>query len=304
MTEQFNAYHKWLGIPPKDQPPTHYRLLGIELFENDTDVIDAAANRVMSYLQELSVGEEAMAAQQLLNEISAARICLLTPQKKATYDGALRQNMAPAARPAAPLAAAPPPPMPSPPQIPQAAPQGFPPMAQPVAQQPAMAQPVMQSPVPSAPSPAPQPAFDAAATPTTTAGGPSILEKRRKDNTMIIWIVGGGITIAILVVAGIFASQSGNTGPGRIDPKEVRSDGGSKTNDLPALLIIEMKPTDRAGATIEINGQKKEIPASGQIQLFLPAGVQDIRITHPDHPPHIEKIGIGAGSEFSVRPNW
>ena len=26
----FDPYHKWLGIPPKQQPPDHYRLLGVE----------------------------------------------------------------------------------------------------------------------------------------------------------------------------------------------------------------------------------------------------------------------------------
>ena len=42
MPEKFDPYHKWLGIPPKDQPPNHYRLLGIELFESDADVIATA----------------------------------------------------------------------------------------------------------------------------------------------------------------------------------------------------------------------------------------------------------------------
>jgi hypothetical protein len=27
---EFDPYRKWLGIPPKDQPPHYYRLLGIE----------------------------------------------------------------------------------------------------------------------------------------------------------------------------------------------------------------------------------------------------------------------------------
>lgn len=27
MGVPFDPYHKWLGIPPKDQPPNHYRLL-------------------------------------------------------------------------------------------------------------------------------------------------------------------------------------------------------------------------------------------------------------------------------------
>ncbi|HQU45105.1 MAG TPA: hypothetical protein PK867_19985 [Pirellulales bacterium] len=42
MMQAFDPYHKWLGIPPKDQPPNHYRLLGIELFEEDLEVIDLA----------------------------------------------------------------------------------------------------------------------------------------------------------------------------------------------------------------------------------------------------------------------
>ena len=36
-------YHKWLGIVPDQQPASHYRLLAIEEFESDADVIDGAA---------------------------------------------------------------------------------------------------------------------------------------------------------------------------------------------------------------------------------------------------------------------
>ena len=92
MPAEFDAYYKWLGIPPKDQPPHHYRLLGIEKFEPDLEVIDAAANRVMGYLQNLSVGDQAEASQQLLNEIATARLCLLDPSKKAEYDEGLRRT--------------------------------------------------------------------------------------------------------------------------------------------------------------------------------------------------------------------
>src|SRR5437016_4429115 len=42
MPEEFDAYRKWLGIPPEDQPPHHYRLLGIAPFEDDPDVIQNA----------------------------------------------------------------------------------------------------------------------------------------------------------------------------------------------------------------------------------------------------------------------
>lgn len=94
MSAKFDPYHKWLGIPPKDQPPHHYRLLGIELFEEDGDVIAAAADRVMSYLKGLGIGERQQESQQLLNEVSRARVCLLNPEKKAAYDQQLRTKLA------------------------------------------------------------------------------------------------------------------------------------------------------------------------------------------------------------------
>jgi len=95
MALEFDPYYKWLGIPPKDQPPHHYRLLGIELFEDDRDVIDAAANRVMAYLKDLATGDEAEHSQSLLNEVSRARICLLNKKKKAAYDEELRGKLPP-----------------------------------------------------------------------------------------------------------------------------------------------------------------------------------------------------------------
>ena len=56
MSDAFDPYYIWLGIPPEDQPPNHYRLLGITLFENNQEVIEAAANRQMAYMQEVSGG--------------------------------------------------------------------------------------------------------------------------------------------------------------------------------------------------------------------------------------------------------
>lgn len=63
----FDPYYKWLGIPPKDQPPNHYRLLGLQLFEPDVEVIEAAANRQMAYVQQRATGEHAAVSQKLLN---------------------------------------------------------------------------------------------------------------------------------------------------------------------------------------------------------------------------------------------
>ncbi|HET6879156.1 MAG TPA: hypothetical protein VFI31_03310, partial [Pirellulales bacterium] len=93
MAEQFDPYHKWLGISPKDQPPHHYRLLGIELFESDPDVIEGAADQRMSHVRTFQTGQNSALSQRLLNELSAAKLCLLTPQKKTEYDRQLRQKI-------------------------------------------------------------------------------------------------------------------------------------------------------------------------------------------------------------------
>lgn len=68
-----NAYHKWLGIT--EAQPDHYRLLGIDRFESDPEVISNAADRQMVYLRTLRNPE----AEEILNEVAAARICLLDP---------------------------------------------------------------------------------------------------------------------------------------------------------------------------------------------------------------------------------
>ena len=94
MPERFDPYHKWLGIPPKQQPPHHYRLLGIDFFESDHDVIEAAADRLMAYLKDCGTGKHSVASQELLNKVSAARVCLLDDAKKAQYDNALRSLLA------------------------------------------------------------------------------------------------------------------------------------------------------------------------------------------------------------------
>ena len=95
----FDPYHKWLGIPPAEQPPHHYRLLGIAPFEPDLDVIEAAADRQMAYIRQCATGPYTKESQKILNELSAARVCLLNPTKKKTYDGELKLRLAPAKSP-------------------------------------------------------------------------------------------------------------------------------------------------------------------------------------------------------------
>ncbi len=89
MSPRFDPYHEWLGIPPEQQPPTHYRLLGLADFEGNATVIQNAADRQMAHLRTFQTGRHAMDSQRLLNEIAAAKLCLLNPGKKAAYDKTL-----------------------------------------------------------------------------------------------------------------------------------------------------------------------------------------------------------------------
>ena len=82
MSEAFNPYHAWLGIPPEEQPPNHYRLLGVALFEVQAEVIDTAADRQMAHLRTFQCGKHSALSQRLLNEVSAARLCLLNSAKR------------------------------------------------------------------------------------------------------------------------------------------------------------------------------------------------------------------------------
>ena len=90
MSDDFDPYYQWLSIPPDEQPPHHYRLLGVKLFEANLDVIANAFDRQMAHVRTFHVGKRVAESQVLLNELCAAKICLLTPEKKAAYDKSLR----------------------------------------------------------------------------------------------------------------------------------------------------------------------------------------------------------------------
>lgn len=116
MSDAFDPYYEWLGIPPKDQPANHYRLLGIELFETNPNVIERSADRQMGHVRTFQNGKRSAESQQLLNELSAAKVSLLNEDKRVDYDEALRAELqaelAPATAPILPVpvaqAAAPP----------------------------------------------------------------------------------------------------------------------------------------------------------------------------------------------------
>ena len=104
MSEEFDPYHEWLGIPASEQPPHHYRLLGIQLFEENPTVIENAADQRMAHLRNFQAGKHTAESQRLLNEVAQAKVCLLNREKKTAYDQLLQRKAYPAilatARPA------------------------------------------------------------------------------------------------------------------------------------------------------------------------------------------------------------
>lgn len=90
MAVDFDAYRDLLDIRSAERPPNHYELLGIEVFESSTSIIDEGAGRRMALLQELGNSEHQEISQQLLNDVSAARRCLLNEAQKIAYDEKLR----------------------------------------------------------------------------------------------------------------------------------------------------------------------------------------------------------------------
>ena len=52
----FDPYHEWLRIPPDEQPANHYRLLGLELFEADRDMIESVSLEQIAHVRTFAIG--------------------------------------------------------------------------------------------------------------------------------------------------------------------------------------------------------------------------------------------------------
>jgi len=204
----FDAYHKWLGIPAEDQPPNHYRLLAINLFEDDLDVIESAADRQMAHVRTFQGGPHSADSQKLLNELSAAKISLLHPQKRAAYDAELRRQLAAAQEP-------PPSAAPTQPPLPPA------PRPQPVAQ------PVRPALVPAAVNPlaAPELVFERAS--AMRNGRP-----RRRRNSG--WPLAGVAALSAALVVGYLVWTKPGAEPIALAPPNARP-AKTATNPRPDL---------------------------------------------------------------------
>ncbi len=92
--EKFDPYYSWLGISPLERPISYYRLLGIQEFESSAAVIENAADRQMGFVRQFATGPRSGVSQQILNELSQAKLLLLDDARRADYDTSLRDQSA------------------------------------------------------------------------------------------------------------------------------------------------------------------------------------------------------------------
>jgi len=240
----FDPYLNWLGIPPHEQPPNYYRLLGVVLFESDPEVIRRAADLQSLRVGGFQAGPQGEMCQQLLSEIAVAQYCLLDPQHKAAYDAQLSEGLS---RRGERYVAAPPPPgpvagpmaglaqvggraMPLPqssvpmprPAVPAALPVAIP-VAAPVA---AVVAPRAQSAglaaAPVYPPGAPPQPLDELADLAAEGSARRFRLKKKADNTAAIMI---GSTVAVAVLLGVIylAVGGSKSGYGTLEPEKPES---------------------------------------------------------------------------------
>ena len=101
--EMKTAMEKWLGIMPDDHPVSHYRLLGIQELASDPETIENAADQRMLFLRQKGSGQQKTIAENLLNQVSKARMTLLNAERKAAYDETLASKADTAVRGSAPV---------------------------------------------------------------------------------------------------------------------------------------------------------------------------------------------------------
>jgi hypothetical protein len=251
MSDTFDPYYTWLGIPPEDQPASHYRLLGLKDFEANLDVITNAADQRMGHLRTLQTGKKGAISQQLLNEVSAAASTLLVPEKKAAYDQLLRQRHQP--QRVLPVAH----PLPS--SAPVAAPPPFGTVLPPFGTLPApgasYAPPVIPQPL-APPSPAPQPFVSPVPHPTfaplqgegkhrESKHGEAKQGEAKPARSSSLVIVLAAVVVGALFTAGVVVVASMNSGPQVAKgPEGAATDNPGNETSAPTPPVVNPSPTN------------------------------------------------------------
>ena len=89
VSEPFDPYRDWLGIDSQGNAVDHYRILSVPRFEGDPRKILAAVNAAVARLEKIDPASYPLERLRLMDELQAAKRCLLNPAAKSQYDAAL-----------------------------------------------------------------------------------------------------------------------------------------------------------------------------------------------------------------------
>lgn len=279
-SELAKAYHVILAIPPEEQPPNHYRLLALALWEANPEVISNAYEARMVQVRNNALGKYAEASQVILNQMAKARLCLLKPAEKAAYDAELKRSLPPSGGSSIELA---------------------PPSEEDLAEQSALSQLFGQT---AAPSPAPSSLGNRAAgssisRPTRPSGitpapvKPAATVKPaaagaagKAGSQTMVWAACGGAAVLAMGLFMVWFFTSGSSAPGS------------------GTLEFDWDDAARRQAVLEIDGQRQIVPATGPIQFKLPAGEHHVRASRTGFERFDRRITIAAQGVVRLPENW
>lgn len=94
MAKELDVYRDWLGVKEANRPLSHYQLLRLPPFEDDTPKIRTHYRKMNEHVRKFGTGEYADQSQMLLNELAKAMLCLTDIQRKREYDSSLGRETA------------------------------------------------------------------------------------------------------------------------------------------------------------------------------------------------------------------
>lgn len=101
MAEVFNPYYTFLGLDEELTSPNFYQLLRLKEQEGNLEKIQAAAAKAATRVRGHRPGEHAAEWAKLLDEIEAAKDCLLNATQRQAYDEKLGVHASPDTAPSA-----------------------------------------------------------------------------------------------------------------------------------------------------------------------------------------------------------
>jgi len=90
----------WLGLPPGEWPPDHYRLLGLAPGENRAELIEQRVHQRLDTVRRYQMMHPEQATEAM-NRLAQAFVCLTEAASKAAYDAQLGIRASPAPPPQA-----------------------------------------------------------------------------------------------------------------------------------------------------------------------------------------------------------